>query len=1089
MPPRVFRQSRRPQEASVPLGPFTQGVNERTEPHLLEFSEASGGQNFIADDFKGRLRKRPGTVFKAAVPHLIDPPRRAFTFVKRDGTEILIVTDNKKLVATEDLVNWTNITPTTFLTGGSFVGGFFYIDFAVRSDKVIITNGADPVFSWDGNVANPLVAYDKTVQVTIDGADTATAITDVLLDRAGVNSWLGQVLVVTQAVDPTLIGLTRVITSFVDATDTIGFASLPGLVAGDKVRVGVNIPRGRYVKHDLGTVFMACTPDNTEEVRFTDTVDPNQPTLSIDFDHPLAWPQVLQLEIGSGGRLWGFTPSFRGRFAVMKQDGLHRIDPDPTFRFLPVTITNQIGSRFNLSWQQHKNALIFLGEDRDGKVDVYMTDFASVDHFNRKHANTLDDLQQPNAVEKTRLLSSQADFDGGVKSSLLDTSGGDIAVKKMDSEAEWDAVAQNPSTIDRETDPELVSLLGFPDWTNAFDGVALPPTYGWSQIYFETNPEANYTETNVAGDYWMELGRGAFSAPITDAFLKNFKTLASDVGAKDILARCRFKWVSYPNAGFDANNNVYGFATVRNGSKQVDITFTKTKIKINAQEHSGFDFTAGYTELVINLRSDGTYKVWKDNVLLQSGTGSPDVRKEVVMGIRAEQLGTFDSAAGHLLAFDFYNTHEDFKSSALLPDTLLESGSFEIKTSFVRPPARFGRQFVQTVLNGGTMSFQSQSSADDLTYSALAALTSGQEPAVDNATPLAKFLRLKVALARAALTDGKSVHVSSYVGGAQYWSPSLSVGAEIKAWNLLQFDVSSLPALANARVRIATPASLGVLTEPDEDGTAGWDLGRAGADAYGFLPIANLGNIGTALGGAEAAPNPPFPEARFVQFEFELGLNAHDQVHGISSLLASWIEGSADILPYGSTILNKKWLFTCASSASAKNDTIVVVDSERGFVNWKGLEFNFPVWFRGKLLFCSAIRKELVEMVEGLLQDDDGPGVGPARLTKAIDAYVDTKQEIGGAIHQRKKARSVEIAGHPTIASMAISTRRDEEAAFVALGTVQFTASKSHQRVNVPAGRQFKRIILRARNAVINEDLPLEGMVFNYEVIPSRGGQ
>ena len=69
---KLFRTSRRPRVSRVPMGPWTQGVNQRDEPHLLEFSEMSASSNVIVDEFTGRLSKRPGTLFRKALPTLVE---------------------------------------------------------------------------------------------------------------------------------------------------------------------------------------------------------------------------------------------------------------------------------------------------------------------------------------------------------------------------------------------------------------------------------------------------------------------------------------------------------------------------------------------------------------------------------------------------------------------------------------------------------------------------------------------------------------------------------------------------------------------------------------------------------------------------------------------------------------------------------------------------------------------------------------------------------------------------------------------------------------------------------------------------------
>ena len=213
-------------------------------------------------------------------------------------------------------------------------------------------------------------------------------------------------------------------------------------------------------------------------------------------------------------------------------------------------------------------------------------------------------------------------------------------------------------------------------------------------------------------------------------------------------------------------------------------------------------------------------------------------------------------------------------------------------------------------------------------------------------------------------------------------------------------------------------------------------------------------------------------------------------VDGLDSLLLNWLEGAPEVLPIAAVVLKKKWLLLAATRNSTYNDIVITIDGNRSFVNWSGINSNFLVWFRGKLYAGSATAKDLLQLEEGLLRDDAGSDGAGGRLITAIDAFIVTKQEIGGEIHERKKAQAIDVmADNEVTTAITVKTERDEESSFTQVGPVlAFSPTQTHQRIRCPVGLQFKRISLRAENLNIDEDFPLEGFVFTYDRVPGRSG-
>lgn len=1168
---RIFRKTRRPKVNQLPLGPWIQGVNEKLEPHLLEFSELSDAKNVVVDENTGRLNKRPGSLFRSAALSslLIDAPVRGFNFKKRDGTELLIVTDNKKIAFTRDLDTWIDITPIDFLTGGQFVAGSFSIDFAIAEDLLWITNGADPVFSWDGVVAGPstdsMVAYDlgpifvtwdapitgvvldggdndnqiidpafdfgdsgrtlvgKTLTVTAaaDGglvgvtrtitayddtldkitfpiivglvlgdtisvgdqaADTQTEIYDSQLDRnADGTTWKGQIIVVTNSANQDNIGQVRSITAFDDALDKITFAKFTeDLADGDTISVGVAIPRVRYLKYHHNTMFGASTAINGEEVRFTDNVDPNEPTIRMLISNPNSWPQENQFEAGSGvgDRIWGFTnPVYRNRIAVFKSSGIYRIEPDPTFRFIPIAITEQFGSRFASTWQQHGEVLMFLGEDKDGRPDVYMTDFTTVRHFKRKHSKTLDNLRQPNAVSRSSVIASRSEFEAGT---LSDTASADT--NQLESKEQVEVLlasfTSNLVNIDILTDPEP-HIIGHPAWDNINNFDASP--VGWSVSSSSPSPTTpNITNFNGTANVGWDGSDGTVGQ--ADRFIKYFKTLDDAVGSNDVLLRATVQTNGPP----DLPPNFRSFLLIRNGAKSLDVlVYADQRLVVNGNSIANPVNNNVYNEYVLLLKSDGTNRLWINNVEIAIGAPFNDARKEVAFGTNFVGGSYSTNLAFSKSQFQYLNFNEDFKASALMPANLLDTGNFDFTTDFKKAPVQFNKNFF---VGAGITALASSSSPDDIAYTAPLAYTSGQEPGVDNATPVDQFLRTNVTLT-VADPEVQSANLSSYQGGILWLSAPIQIGADIRAWDVFQFDLGGSPASTVVRIRNATAASLGVLPSPDPVTDDGWFVARPGSDSEGWSVIADLNNIGTILGGVEDTPNPPFPDTKYIQIKIEFGVDATGEIHGTKNVVLNWLEGSSQFLSTMAIMFQKKWLLVAASQQSSINDTIVTVDSNRSFVNWGDLLVNFFVWFKGSLYAGCANCTDIYEIINDLKQDDDGPDGSGGRNIRPIQTFIETRQEIVGEIHQRKKARTLEAACNVENSDITFFAKRDIEPAFLQIGQVNFSATKNHQRINFNIGVQFKRLTIRAENNILNQDFGLEGMILVTERVPSRSGR
>jgi len=109
----------------------------------------------------------------------------------------------------------------------------------------------------------------------------------------------------------------------------------------------------------------------------------------------------------------------------------------------------------------------------------------------------------------------------------------------------------------------------------------------------------------------------------------------------------------------------------------------------------------------------------------------------------------------------------------------------------------------------------------------------------------------------------------------------------------------------------------------------------------------------------------------------------------------------------------------------------------------------------------------------------------------AIDAIAETRQAVMRAIASRKKLRTLEVLGNVENSTITVTFKRDIDAVYAALGagSVVFSSTVSHRRLNFPMGVQAKRVQIQFQNNVADQDLGLEAAAIGYELVPSVSGR
>ena len=248
----------------VRLGPWLGGIDEKSAPWAIPDGKCADAQNLLLDEMAGYTVKRNGsrklTTFSTG-----NAARDGYVFNKTDGGTYLLASDGAELDYTTDAANQSGWHK---LIDGLNSDGF--MEFETAEDKVWMSNGVDPVMSWDGTT---LFIYDREKTVTIDNSTIGTTtVKNTQLTEAN-DYWKGQKLVFTTGAN---IGTVVTVTGFVNSTNTITFTpAISGGATTDRFKVGLIIPMGRSLRVYDSRLWIGSDSTNPAELRFSQLTDPN----------------------------------------------------------------------------------------------------------------------------------------------------------------------------------------------------------------------------------------------------------------------------------------------------------------------------------------------------------------------------------------------------------------------------------------------------------------------------------------------------------------------------------------------------------------------------------------------------------------------------------------------------------------------------------------------------------------------------------------------------------------------------------------------------------------------------------------------
>jgi hypothetical protein len=334
------------------------------------------------------------------------------------------------------------------------------------------------------------------------------------------------------------------------------------------------------------------------------------------------------------------------------------------------------------------------------------------------------------------------------------------------------------------------------------------------------------------------------------------------------------------------------------------------------------------------------------------------------------------------------------------------------------------------------VAIQTQSSADDVTYSGLAACANGAQPS----SGVAQYLKLKFTMTPADYVNAPEL--TKLIGGFLWRMKAVQIGTNISAWKTY-LDEITVPAGTALAVKIRLAKTLAAPGEGD------WEAWAA---------IVNTENIGTILSDTSFPITPG--EGRWLDIKVEGGPDGFGVTPNLENFLLNWQEGATSKLCLTSFIFKKRLYMTGISSVAAANDRLYVLDTNKAWSKFIGLSLNRIIPFRGLIYGLSSINDKIYQLeVEGQYSD----GVMP------VDAYIET-----GALdfgNQRFEMRNIKVGSVGIISNVGVFLSYDGTN-WTSIGTLAFTGDGT-RNLRVPKGRIGKRHFIRLRVAAA------EGMGIN----------
>lgn len=767
-----------------------------------------------------------------------------------------------------------------------------------------------------------------------------------------------------------------------------------------------NVPKGRFIDYHDERVWLYHIPSNRSQVAFSALTDSSGTIIAPD--NASAWPSSNTLQISEGDADFGTGMLlYRGYLHFFKQYSIWRLVGYDEYTYTRVKTRASTGCRFNESIQILDSLVHFIGVDGiyvfDGEESQRISDIIDPATASQT-AFGFNQLQQPNTNNQFWEVTATADWNAGTVPGNA-TIDNELDFKAVDDSQADFAAGTTQTNVDTSTNPGSLQL-------------ALVGTGGSS-----LNISQGKSASLVDGDSVARVGN---ASQITDGDLTH-------------------------NVGFNnsSDSNIMTWEVDLGSAFAVGQTVIKS---FYAEALSSISIFASRIE----YSTDGTN--WSTAA---SFTPNTPTTGQGIFLISENRAGTVAiiPAADYTVNFNtivarywrllitanpqyFVITELQIFQAGFKP-----TGSFVSKTlDYSLAPASFGNFNASEVLNGGTTSYFTQSSDDNITYDAPVSVSNGS---AIGSTPR-RYLRWGVNLTSSAAGVNSPVIDAAYVG-LEYISAIHNTGGGIFAWGPFEAERSLAAQTINFYYRTAT-------TSPGISG-ATWHLIVPG----GVLsdPVAN----------------------QFVQFKIEILSGDSTHLPSVTSVTVNWVVGTGvqpqTLQNVASTYWrNRYWLSAAGPSATA-NDTILIRGKKTFGNPWMLKDWNLLSYtrFQDSLYAGSSLDGSIYQL-----------DTGYSKAGSAMDSYFETGDFLFAGFYINPKEILIEVERKGSY-SMNVGVSIDRGSSWVDYPvdlTISTFAQSYVKRLNIDTVNT-DRIRFRVRTNAVDEPFEVHRLIFYYTLEAARG--
>lgn len=829
-------------------------------PTKLKQGQTPDMENVWVDEKPGSIITAPGFVKVGQIPSG-KPVSFCINYFKTSaGTQTFVVSDNSNVWTTVDFQNFTLII--------SGLSAAFQLRGTVIRDKLWLTNGSDPVMTFDGLVV-VFLDGSTTAKVIIQDITYAAATTQyspgqITVAYIGGGTAGSEIVTVANNTEITVkiqtgVSTATQIEAAVNAssaalaiiTPTItGTGSNTQVVAAAVPLTGGTpaVPRGRYIIYHDERIWLFHVSSARSAVFFSSLTDAAANIITPD--DVSAWDTADNfLQISEGDADFGTGMIlYRGYLFFTKQYSIWRLVGYDEYTYSRVKTRASTGTRFNESLQTLDSLVQLIGVDGmyvfDGEESTRTSDIIDPATASQT-AFGFSQLQQPNTNNQFWEVSSSGDWNAGTVPENIAVANQISLVAADDSQADFQA-GVTQTNIDLVSDPGLLELavttvgVSTKNMTlNQVPAVVIGPgnlLIGALSFFTDNN------FTNGVGCSGGNPG-STFSIPISEAL--------------------PFKTVVLKGLVPGVSSGGIQFSFLKNG-----VPVSPVPMMVSAV---GGGCSADLPDSIVNFPSNGSTPA-DITVIFETDTGGGGIIADTLV-MRVVSFSGLIMTECQVFACA-YNTTGKFTSKTLdLGDT----------------PSAVGTLFATETLNGQGTSYFTQTSDDGVTWdSEMTCLNGG----LIGSTPR-RYLRWGVNFT----SDGTiTPTIDAVFLQSLYLSAIHSTGGGLFAWGPLESDYS----LAGQTIRFFYRGSDTLLGVP----LASWNL------------IVPGGVLGFAVTNT------------FVQFKIEISGGNASSLPAISSVTINWVSGAGGQAQTSQNVAsaywrNRYWLSAAGPGASANNTLLI----------------------------------------------------------------------------------------------------------------------------------------------------------------------